>query len=215
MTRYSEFNYTEPLPPLFDYAAVKDWFGLAEATPTKKVATAMGAVSKAIRDYTGCIITKGEFTEIFQDVCDMAAYRYLRETPVFQVPAPTMETGLGPQGLEVKNWRTGRVYLHSGPSVTVVYTAGYDPVPPDLEIVYMELIRMQMAQLGEPTFGTSTTVVPQEKAVWVGTLKVEYAVSATSDATKSSTAGGISEAALAPWALVLDEYRSRVKLVAT
>jgi len=218
VSRFSEFEHTEPLPPLFDYDTVKEWFGLTEVTPDVKVLAAMGAVSKAIRDYTGCVLTKGEFTETFDDVVfeyEKDGVRYLRETPIDMLEPPTMDNGLGAQSLEVLNAKTGKVRLHGSPQVIVNYTAGYDPIPEDLLIVYMELIRLQMAQLGESSFGNSTTVAPQEKAVWVGTLKVEYAVSPTSQATQSATAGGISQAALAPWAGVLDNYRSRVKLVAT
>lgn len=214
-TRFSQFDYTEPLPPLFDYATVKAWFGLTADTPTVKVTAAMGAISAAIRSYTGRILTKGSFTETFEDVREETVCRYLREIPMDLTTAPKVNVGLGQQDLEVFNAKSGRVKLLAGPRVVVSYDAGYNPLPDDLQIVFMELLRLQMAQLGESPFGTSTAVTPQEKAVWVGTLKVEYAVSATSDQTQATIAGGITSAALAPWSSVLDQYRSRGMLAAT
>lgn len=214
-TRFSEFIPPDPLPPLFDYAAVKEWYALTPATPELRVQTSMDAISKAIRDYTGRVLTKGSFEETFEDVRGDTVCRYLRETPIDMTTPPKLDAGMGPVDLVVFNARSGRVQLLAGPRVKVTYDAGYAVMPSDLCIVFMELLRLQMAQLGEDQFGNSTTISPQEKAVWVGTLKVEYAVSATTEQSKAASAGGITAAALAPWANVLDEYRSRVKLVAT
>jgi hypothetical protein len=214
-TRFPQLDGPESLPPLFDYAAVKAWFGLTEDTPNVRVTVAMNAVSTAIRNYTGRTITKGAFTETFEDVREDTTCRYLLETPLDLTVPPKVDAGMGEQDLEVFNAKTGRVKIFAGPRVRVSYSAGYDPVPDDLQIVFMELLRLQMAQLGESTFGTATTVTPQEKAVWVGTLKVEYAVSATTEQSKAAAAGGITADALAPWASVLDMYRSRTSLVAT
>lgn len=208
-TRRSEFVTPVPLPPLFDFAAVKDWFALPDSQPDTKLRVSMGAVSKAIRDYTGRVLTKGEFTETFVDVISEKSLRYLRETPVVVTKPARSRTGVLSTDVPLLNSQTGLVRLPAGPVVQVTYTAGYDPVPEDLQIVFMELLRMQMAMLGATSFGSSSmNSGPQEKAVWVGTLKVEYAVSATTEQAKASGAGGITAAALAPWSEVLDYYRT-------
>jgi hypothetical protein len=213
--RFSEFVPFDPLPPLVDYAAVKEWYALTPATPELKVQVSMDAISAAIRDYTGRILSKGQFIETFENVREDTTCRYLREIPIDMSTPPLLNAGMGDVELTVLNARSGRVQLLAGPRVRVTYTAGYATLPSNLQIVFMELLRLQMAQLGEDQFGNSTTTSPQEKAVWVGTLKVEYAVSATSEQSKAASAGGITAAALAPWANVLDEYRALGKMVAT
>lgn len=214
-TRFSEFIPPDPLPPLFDYAAVKEWYGLTPTTPEVKVQVSMDAISKAIRDYTGRVLTHGTFQETFENVAEHTICRYLRETPIDMTTPPKLDAGMGEVELTVFNARSGRVQLLAGPKVKVTYDAGYSVMPGDLHIVFMELLRLQMAQLGVEQFGNSTTISPQEKAVWVGTLKVEYAVSATTEQSKAASAGGITAAALAPWSNVLDQYRSYGTLVAT
>jgi hypothetical protein len=192
--------------PLFTFAEVKAWFGLTESVATPQTTAAMNAVSKAIRDYCGRYISLGSYTETFVDVIDEKATRHLIETPV---------SGTLPAGLLNRN--TGLIRLTGGPSVPVTYTGGYSPIPDDLKICFMALLQQQMALFGVDPFGNSKPVGgPQERAVTVGTLKVEYAVSNQSDAAGSATAvGAITEEALVPWDSVLGNYRAARKYAST
>jgi hypothetical protein len=204
--RYSELIPTDPVPPLKSLTDVKTWFGITDTTLDAQLTLALDAVSEAIRNYTGRYLTFGTYTENFRYVISDKPERYLVETPIKTLTS----------GAELMNRKTGHVFVTGGPLLEVVYEGGYETLPADLTIVLFDLIRQQMAVWGFEEIGTAKPAnIPQEKAVWLGTLKVEYAISAASVQAKSAGAGGISDAALAPYAFVLDTYRSMRRLAAT
>lgn len=200
----------QAIPPLMSLDDVKTWFGIADTTLDTQLTLAIEAVSQSIRNYTGRYLTRGSYQENFWQVDDQKPERYLQEVPVV-----VFDTVVN-NGATLMNRNTGRVNIVAGQMVPVLYDGGYDPLPADLSVVFLDLVRQQMAAWGFEELGTAKPAnVPQEKAVWLGTLKVEYAVNATSTQAKASGAGGISDAALAPYASVLDTYRSNRKLAAT
>jgi hypothetical protein len=202
--RFSDFD-TNVSGPLRTVEEVKAWFGITDTTHDTQLALAVDAVSAAIRGYTGRVLTSGTHTETFRDVMDIKPERYLQEIPVASVT-----------GALLLNKRTGRVTLTGGPELVVEYEGGYTDLPADLTVVFYELVRQQMGAWGVEQLGNAKPADdPREKAVWLGSLKVEYAISATAAQAKASGAGGISEAALAPYANVLDQYRAFRTLVAT
>jgi hypothetical protein len=206
--RYSEKTDNDPAAPLISVSDIKLFFNIQDTTLDAQLTLATEIVSAVIRSYTGRNLTYGQYTEVFTDVFEPKVERYLVETPVVNY-APTNIGAL-------LNKNTGRVVLTGGPSHTVMYQGGYQTLPADLSAVCMELVRQQMAAWGVEELGSTRPAnVPQEKAVWLGTLKVEYAVNATSAQAKASGAGGFSEAALAPYLPVLEKYRSHRALVAT
>lgn len=206
--RYGEKTDNDTSSPLLSLDDIKTFFNIQDDVLDTQLMLANDIVSSLIRAYTGRTLTYGRYTEVFTDVMEPKTERYLVETPVQDF----YDTNVG--GLLNKN--TGRVVLVAGPRVEISYDGGYDPLPADLAAVCMELIRQQMAAWGVETLGTTRPAnVPQEKAVWLGTLKVEYAVNATSTQAKASGAGGFSDAALAPYSIILDKYRSHRVLVAT
>lgn len=207
--RFSEKTDPADMDPLLvPLADIKSFFGVTDSALDAQLTLAAAMVSAAIRTYTGRMLTHGQYTETFTDVFEPKTERYLIETPIDNY-SPTNVGSL-------LNKNTGRIVLTGGPSHTVTYFGGYQELPRDLYGVFVELVRQQMAFMGHDTIGNSQAVVaPPEKAVWVGTLKVEYAVGANSTQAKATGGGGFSEDALAPYAWILDSYRSRTRLVAT
>jgi hypothetical protein len=206
--RYSEKIDPDPLPPLISVADVKAFFGVIDNVLDAPLTAASAIVSSVVRSYTGRVLTKGTYTETFRDVFEPKAERYLIETPVHDLTVPS--------GAALLNARTGRVLLLAGPLSSLEYEGGYDPLPADLGAVCMELVRQQMAFMGYDQIGSAGQVnAPPEKAVWIGTLKVEYAVHASSQRAKSAGVGAISADGLAPYAVILDLYRSPRAMVAT
>lgn len=206
--RYSEKTDNDTPVPLVDLATVKTYFGVTDTNLDGPLAIAIDVVSSVIRGYIGRMLTYGHYTEIFTDVFEPKTERYLIETPVENYRV----TNIG----SLMNKNTGRVVLTGGSLLTIEYDGGYQEIPADLKAVFMELVRQHMAFMGYEKIGTaSPATAPPEKAVWVGTLKVEYAIAANSPMSRASGAGALSEDALAPYAAILDRYISHRKLVAT
>lgn len=201
-------NAAPPEDLLCPLSEIKIYLGVTDTALDMVLTLAASIVTDVIRDYTGRVITKGTYTEEYRDVFEPKVERYLIETPIDAIQDPTAATLL--------NSQTGRILLTGGPAHTVTYAGGYDPLPGGLRAVFMELVRQQMGFMGYEQVGTAPSAnAPQEKAVWVGTLKVEYAVAATSAAAKAIGMGALSKDALAPYAMILDQYVARTKLVAT
>lgn len=209
--RFSEKRDEDVPAPLFTLAEVKAYFGVVDTALDAPLTTALNIVSAVIRSYTGRTLSKGNYTEVFTDVSQPKTERYLVEIPIDIITAPE-----GVQGVQLMNRATGRIEMISGPEVVIEYIGGYDPLPAELVGVGMELIRQQMAAMGYDTIGTGPpATAPQERAVTVGTLKVEYAISATSAQAKASGAGAMTFDALGPYSWILNGYMSYRKMVAT
>lgn len=206
--RYSEKTDVDPPVPLVILDDVKTYFGITDTALDGPLTIAIDVVSAVIRGYTGRTLTYGQYTEVFTDVFEPKIERYLIETPVDDYYASNVGF--------LMNKNTGRIALTGGPLLTIEYDGGYQEIPADLKAVFMELVRQHMAFMGYEKIGTaSPATAPPEKAVWVGTLKVEYAIAANSPMSRASGAGALSEDALAPYAAILDRYISHRKLVAT
>lgn len=201
-------NAAPPADMLCPLAEIKIYLGVTDTALDMVLTLAGSIVTDVIRDYTGRVITKGTYTEEFREVREDKSERYLIETPIGALQDSTVGT--------LMNNQTGRIVLTGGPVHTVTYEGGYDPLPGGLRAVFMELVRQQMGLMGYEQVGTAPSAnAPQEKAVWVGTLKVEYAIAATSAAAKAIGMGALSKDALAPYAPILDQYIARTKLAAT
>lgn len=206
--RYSEKTDNDTPQPLVSLDDIKEFFNIGDDALDTQLALAADVVSAVIRNYTGRMITYGGYTEIFTDVLEPKTERYLIETPI--VDYYSSNTG------SLLNKNTGRVVLVAGPRVEITYDGGYDPIPSDLKAVVMELIRQQMAMFGVETLGSAKSAdSPKEKAVWVGNLKVEYAISATTVAAQATGLGALSDQALKPYAGILNNYLSYRKIAAT
>jgi hypothetical protein len=207
--RFSQKEDPSDIDPLLvPIADIKTFFGVTDTALDAPLTMAAAMVSAAIRTYVGRMLTKAEYTETFEYVAEPKIERYLIEVPIHTILDPALGV--------VMNSQTGRVVLMAGPVAVVVYEGGYETLPADLMGVFFELVRQQMAFMGYDKIGTSQAVVaPPEKAIWVGTLKVEYAVGANSSQAKATGGGGFSADAMAPYAWILDSYRSHRRLVAT
>lgn len=210
--RYGDLRPVNPPPTsLVDLADIKTFFGIQDSSLDSQLTMASAMVTSVIRNHTGRYLTKGTYVETFTDVMDQKPERYLIETPVELVVPPT-----NGDVVTLLQQTTGRVLLMAGPAVEVTYEGGYDPMPADLLGVFFELIRQQMGAWGFDTLGTSKpSAAPMERSVTIGSLRVEYAVSAASMAAKASSGSPLSSEALTPFAMILDHYLSYRRLVAT
>jgi hypothetical protein len=179
-------------------------------------------VTGVIRTYTGRHLSFADYAETYTDVVDEKLERYLIEVPVERLLPPVVRRIRGRNVVEVMNnvqlmnRNTGRIVMMAGPSVTVTYKGGYSALPQDLAGVFLELVRQQMSFWGHDNLGTMQgSGVPMEKAVTIGSLRVEYAVAATTSMAKASSGGALSVDGLAPYSMILDNYRSYRRLIAT
>lgn len=206
--RFSEKTDNDPLVPLVTVDEVKTYYGITDTALDIPLGLAVDVVSAVVRSYVGRILTYGGYTEVFTDVFEPKIERYLIETPIDDY----YPTNIG----SLLNKNTGRIALTGGPRHEIGYDGGYDPIPADLRAVCMELTRQQMSLMGYTTIGNAGPAdAPKEKAVWVGNLKVEYAISATTAAALATGMGALSDQALKPYAGILDKYLSYRRLVAT
>lgn len=206
--RFSEKTDNDPLAPLVSVDDVKTYFGITDTALDIPLGMAVDIVSAVIRGYTGRTLSYGAYSEIFTDVFEPKIERYLIETPV-EIYDPA-NIGV------LLNKNTGRISLTGGPTHTILYEGGYAALPADLMAVFMELVRQQMSFMGHETIGTARPAdAPKEKAIWLGSLKVEYAISATTAGAQATGMGALSAQALAPYAPILDQYKSYRKMVAT
>lgn len=212
------FGNLEPVvdPPvtLVDLDTIKQFFGIKDTAIDDQLMSAAAIVTAVIRTNTGRYLNKGSYVETFTDVNDQKPERYLVETPVINILPP--QNVAVPEVATLMQGRTGRVLLTAGPVVDVIYEGGYDPLPYDLLGVFYELVRQQMGIWGFETLGVfKPYAAPAEKSVTVGSLKVEYAVSANSLAARANSGSPLSEEALMPYEAILSSYRSYRRLVAT
>jgi hypothetical protein len=210
-SRFSDFSVvTDPIPGLVTEQETKDWFGITyplESPMDIQLIGSIEAVSQLIRDYTGRYLSYMEFREVWRDIEDRNGDRFLRETPLDEITSINDTI--------ILNKATSRVLIPAGPETEVLYSAGYETLPASLRMVVMELIKQQMIALGYEDFGGNASGVPPEKAVTIGTLRVEYAVPGNLQTIRTSGAGGLSVDALSPYKGVLDPLRSRFVLVGT
>jgi hypothetical protein len=99
--------------------------------------------------------------------------------------------------------------------IKVVYTGGYSPLPADLRAVVLELTRKQLGAMGvdlSALGGAGGAEVPI-RAVSIGALRVEYAISLTASSSKGA-APAINSDLVQEFATVLDLYRSPRRVAA-
>jgi hypothetical protein len=188
---------------------LKSLLGVADGLYDAPIQFALEVASQLIQDYTGRRLVYGRYTEIFRGPCYTLD---LGEFPVAQVESFTPAIGFGhtlfrDTGIVKMNGSLGGFN-----EVSVTYTAGYEQMPADIVAVLLDLSKRQLMSMGVelPSMGD---LRPQTKGVTVGTLKVDYAVSAT--VNQQSAGSAVSGPALKQYAGVLDMYVHPRRLVAT
>lgn len=194
-----------------------------------QIAFASEAVTRMIRNYVGRMLTRDTYTEDFghpavpmrsSEGREPGVRFNLTEWPVAtvdsvtmngtprDVPAGALHHGTGALWLP---WPGQPSLIHS--PARIVYTGGYTPLPGDLAGVFLDLVRRQLVAMGSDLPPGATAPV---KAVTVGALKVEYAV--TAQAAAPGAPGGLSPLtadAITAYSGTLDHYRSVRTLAAT
>lgn len=162
---------------------IKLLLGVSDTTYDPQIQFSLDLASKLIQDYTGRELVYAQYTEKFfrprfvLDLGEFPAYTVESSTP--ELPAEYefhRSTGL---------IRT-KMSMEAMSDITIVYTAGYSDMPADLVGVVLELVRRQLAAMNVD-IPALASLSPQTKGVTVGTLKVDYAVSAMTSQQNTGT----------------------------
>jgi len=219
-----------PLPPLMPLDTVKGLLGvpLDNVTLDSQITFAMNVVSALIRGYTGRSLTKGNYTDQFHPPQTWAgprgeaeggrAFLSLTEYPVQSI-GEVKVNGVVQTALTYRAHRAIGVMWPNGipipAELEITYLGGFDPIPFDLQGVFLALVRKQLTGMGVDlsTAGAPVPSVAPIKSVTVGALKVDYNVA---QADNSSSGGGaVTSEALEEYADVLDGYLHSRRLAAT
>jgi hypothetical protein len=185
---------------------------------------ALEVASSLIVDYTGRRLVRAEYVETFYPPQTFTRHGHehgffsLLEFPVESVARATVNgadrllTGM------MLHRAVGLLKLPGigvGDTVQVDYVAGYAKLPADLAAVVLELTRRQLQAMNVDlsTVGGAAASAAPIRAVSVGQLRVEYAMSMTSEAARGVRSPVTSEV-LGEFATVLDMYRSSRRILA-
>lgn len=204
---------SQPQAPLMDLATTKALLGVTVTTYDVQITFACNVVSAMLRSYTGRQLSQGEYEDTFHPEQRIireggGAFLSLMEYPVQSITDVTVNgTSAGvPTRLHKSIGITVPDNVAPDDTLVVTYEAGYDPIPYDLQSIFIDLVRRQLTALGVDLSTVSATVPASAavKAVSVGALRVDYA-----------TGGGSASSAnfLSPLSdTVLDEYSETLQL---
>jgi hypothetical protein len=212
--------FTEP-PPFFTDDDMAKALGLTlpVAQPLAgQISLAAAAVYQVLRTYCGRSFTQAAYVEHFPReylaVDYVRTYReqkdmlLLTETPVKEITALRVgSSSLAVDSVQLHH-SLGRVFVKPGQipadGIEVEYVGGYNPLPPDLGMVTVDLVRRQLSAMGVSLGAEAGAPI---RGVSIGNLRVEYAVSLTSEATRG-VASPLTEDGLKPFLFILDLYRT-------
>jgi hypothetical protein len=224
-----------PPPPLMAPVDVATLLGIpTPLTPplAGQMDMACNAVSAMVRAYCGRTFTRASYTEIWhrrdwRNWCDpywtasLPVWRYAKqrviETPIIEITALLVgETTLDAAAVHMHRV-LGDVYLgevlRAWPAgdISITYEGGYDPLPPELALVFVDLVRRQLLAWGASIGGTG----PVARSVAVGALRVDLAVVSAPGDFQRSTQGALSATSLAEYAATLDRYATVRHFIST
>jgi hypothetical protein len=186
---------------------------------------ALEVASSIITDYTGRRLIRQEYTETFFP--PQVLTHWGREVGFFSLlefPVETVSSvkadGADLSLLGLRLHKSVGLFklpgIGTSSTIEVSYIAGYAKLPADLRAVVLEFVRRQLESMGVDlgSVGGAGAAGAPIRAVSVGQLRVEYAISLTAGAAKgtmSPVAGDIIE----QFRAVLDLYRHPRRLAAT
>jgi hypothetical protein len=223
----------EPRAPFFDASEMAAALGLASVPGPPldgQIALASAAVSRFIRDYCGRVFVRDTYTEKFPPPisCPFSFTRhvafsppiFLTETPIIEIRSAKVGSNSIDVGSSALHQTLGRLHLRSGAGwpageslLEIEYVGGYKQLPEDLMMVYIEMVRRQLGSMGA-NLGNAAAAAAPVRGVSIGNLRVDYAVSLTSDAVRGA-ASPLTEEGRKPFDYVLDLYRTHRTYSAT
>ena len=212
-----------PQAPLMDLAAMKALLGVTVTTYDVQITFACNVVSSLLRSYTGRQRSQGEYEDTFHPEQRIireggGAFLSLMEYPVQSITSVTVN-GVD-QGVPTRLFKSIGITVPDNiapdDQLVVLYEAGYDPIPYDLQSVFVDLVRRQLAALGVDLSSVSSTVPPSAavKAVSVGALKVDYATGG-GNASSANFLSPLSDTVLHEYSDILQLYRHSRMLAST
>lgn len=218
---------SEPLIAVDDLAALLGLTLPLGPPLDTQVVFAARAVAAAIRSYCGRQIVRGEYAERF--IGGLPVEREgeggplywrltLTEWPVGEIVEIKSGSRLLNPELAVIHGTLGVVLVPvslagAASPIDVTYLGGFDPLPGDLAALYVDLCRRQLLTMGATLPGVALAPV---KAVTVGALKIDYAISNVP--AEGALAGGpmpMTADALVAYEPTLGRFRAVRKMAAT
>lgn len=207
------------VPPSFmSVADIKQQLGLP-AAPDPALDQRLDRISKAltahIRGYCGRQLSYWFHRETFYRNDQPSLW--LREWPVESVFNIELDgTAIDVSPILVHH-EAGRVRLDCSAwhrrEIAVDYVSGYEPIPADLVEVFLAAIEARHADGAGSGLGGGTGTGGQiSRMTIVDTMSIAYDTSGDGDTTSASKAAALGE--LAPWANVLDRYRTHFAMLA-
>jgi hypothetical protein len=206
MASFPEVTLPDPLPPLLSATQLRSLLGLgASDPPTDEQLTFVSEVASAsIRGNIGRSLTLADYIDTFYDI-DPSGMLSLSEYPVKDITEVDVSGVTHPGDTFRVHAKTGILYAPSsftvGDPVVVKYEAGYATIPHDIQAVMLELSRQQLHSMGLPN--GAVDINTPIRAVSIGALRVEYAVSLTASATKGAQASVLTS--------ILKEYEATLQ----
>lgn len=174
---------SDPMPALITDAALKGLLGITTGDTDTQVTFANNVASQLIREETGRFLSKGQYVDTFIPPHDLNGFFSLAEMPLANVVS--VKKGASTINFKIQHLRMSTLWIENAvgsENIEITYEAGFDPLPYDLQSVLLELARRQLVSMGVDP-GAGTAAEAPVKAVTVGSLRVDYAVSAGSQAT--------------------------------
>lgn len=195
------------LPPLVTLDDAKKLLGVTVPTYDEQITFGLEVVSSVLREYTGRRFTLADYEDTFAGA-EGHGFLALAEFPVVDVTEIRDQW----QALTATtvNKATGNLSFCHGDTwprgnVTVKYRAGYAKLPAMLTAVVLDMLRRQLSVMGVDLSTASSAGAPV-RAVSVGQLRVEYAVSLTGEASKGASSP-VLDATLDSFGAVLSMFR--------
>lgn len=214
---------TEPQAPMMSLAAMKALLGVSATTFDVQIEFACNVISSLIRTYTGRQLMQGEYVDTFHPEQRIireggGAFLSLKEYPVQSITSITVNGNAAsvPTRLHKKIGITVPDNVAPDDTLVVTYEAGYSPLPFDLQSVFVDLVRRQLAALGVDLTTVSSTVpaTAAVKAVSVGALRVDYATGG-GNASSANFLSPLSDTVLDEYSSILESYRHSRMLAGT
>lgn len=166
MSQYVDRAVTDSVP-LFDDAGLAALLGIPEAELTAEDRNANLVASALIQNYTDRLLVRGDYTERHFGANSTGVVQLL-EYPVIDIVSINDVTS----GQALTGWKlvrpTGMLLGWWGCELEVVYTAGYEPLPADLQAAFLQTFKSVKAA------GDYGPLGPVKRAAVTDVGSVEY-----------------------------------------
>lgn len=206
-------------PELISVADFKAAFGIdpSYTDADAQIALACEIASSLVVTYTGRRLVKNTYKDRFLvtrndlRLCDVAAPFHLSEFPLYELVSITHEASAqehDPHYVQYASGIVGVSGIMPDAAYLVEFIGGFDPLPAVLRGALLDMTRRQLEALGVDLSSASSQLKPSQvpaRAVTIGQLRVEYAISLTAISTQGATSPFLTDM-LSNYESVLDPF---------